>query len=86
MAETLTNYLTDEELIEFYEKLKSKNQLENFLKALKIICDDNINDEDNIDELLETMTNDIIEDDTIDLDKNELELEKNEELEENKEE
>jgi hypothetical protein len=82
MAETLTNYLTDEELIEFYEKLKSKNQLENFLKALKIICDDNINDEDNIDELLETMTNDIIEDDknddTIDLDKNE-ELEKKEE-------
>jgi hypothetical protein len=82
MAETLTNYLTDEELIEFYEKLKSKNQLENFLKALKIICDDNINDDDNIDELLETMTNDIIEDDknddTIDLDKNE-ELEKKEE-------
>ena len=82
MAETLTNYLTDEELIEFYEKLKSKNQLENFLKALKIICDDNINDEDNIDELLETITNDIIEDDknddTIDLDKNE-ELEKKEE-------
>jgi hypothetical protein len=82
MAETLTNYLTDEELIEFYEKLKSKNQLENFLKALKIICDDNINDDENIDELLETMTNDIIEDDknddTIDLDKNE-ELEKKEE-------
>jgi len=82
MTETLTNYLTDEELIEFYEKLKSKNQLENFLKALKIICDDNINDEDNIDELLETITNDIIEDDkndnTIDLDKNE-ELEKKEE-------
>ena len=79
MAELLNDYLTDDELIEFYEKLKSKNLLENFLKVLKIICDDNVKEDDNIDELLETMTNDIIEnDDTIDLDKNE-ELEKNDE-------
>jgi hypothetical protein len=85
MAETLTNYLTDEELIEFYEKLKSKNQLENFLKALKIICDDNINDEDNIDELLETMTNDIIEDDKNDKNDDTIDLDKNEELEKKEE-
>jgi hypothetical protein len=85
MAETLTNYLTDEELIEFYEKLKSKNQLENFLKALKIICDDNINDDDNIDELLETMTNDIIEDDKFIENNNTIDLDKNEELEKKEE-
>jgi hypothetical protein len=85
MAETLTNYLTDEELIEFYEKLKSKNQLENFLKALKIICDDNINDDDNIDELLETMTNDIIEDDKNDKNDDTIDLDKNEELEKKEE-
>jgi hypothetical protein len=85
MAETLTNYLTDEELIEFYEKLKSKNQLENFLKALKIICDDNINDDENIDELLETMTNDIIEDDKFIENNNTVDLDKNEELEKKEE-
>lgn len=85
MAETLTNYLTDEELIEFYEKLKSKNQLENFLKALKIICDDNINDDENIDELLETMTNDIIEDDKNDKNDDTIDLDKNEELEKKEE-
>ena len=91
MAETLTDCLTDEELLEFYEKLKSKNQLEKFLKVLKIICDDNVKDDDNIDEILNTLTDEIIEtetdetendetenDDMVDLDENE-ELEKKEE-------